>query len=172
MSEPDGDVGGDPTGGDAVPAAVEARPSQRMEIASAAVALLAFAVLIVLARRIELRAETGGIDPRWWPQMLGAAGVLLSVVLLARSVLRAPVERDGVLEATRDGRVRTVLAVVLAALYVLAWPLVGFVVVTPVFLLAATALFGGRGWKALLLFPAALTALLYLLFHTVLKVPL
>jgi Tripartite tricarboxylate transporter TctB family len=157
---------------DAAASAAEARPSKRMEIASAALALLGFAVLVVLARGIELRAETGGIDPRWWPQILGTAGAVLSLVLLAQAVLRAPAERDGVQEATRDGRLRTVLAVVLAAAYVLAWPLVGFVVVTPVFLLAATYLFGGRGWKALLLFPTALTAVLYLLFHTVLKVPL
>lgn len=153
-------------------AATEARPSKRMEIVSAAVALLGFAVLLVRARGIELRAETGGVDPRWWPQMLGAAGAALSVVLLSRAVLRAPAERDGVQEATRDGRVLTVLVVLLAAVYVLAWPLAGFVVVTPVFLIAATYLFGGRGWVALLAFPAGLTALLYLLFHTVLKVPL
>jgi hypothetical protein len=149
-----------------------ARPSKRMEIAAAALALLGFAVLVVLARDIELRAETGGIDPRWWPQLLGAAGAVLSAVLLARAVLRAPAQREGVQAATRDGRVRTVLVVVLAAVYVFAWPLIGFVVVTPPFLLAATYLFGGRGWRALVLFPVALTALLYLLFHTVLKVPL
>jgi hypothetical protein len=149
-----------------------ARPSKRMEIASAAVALLGFAVIIVLARGIELRAETGGIDPRWWPQLLGAAGAVLGAVLLVRAVLRAPAERDGVQEATRDGRVRTVCVVALAAAYVLLWPLAGFVVVTPLFLIAATYLFGGRGWIALLGFPVGLTALLYLLFHTVLKVPL
>jgi hypothetical protein len=162
-----------PAPGEAVEsAATEARPSKRMEIVSAAVALLGFAVLIVLARGIELRAETGGIDPRWWPQLLGAAGAALSVVLLSRAVLRAPLERDDVQEATRDGRTRTVLVVILTALYVLAWPLVGFVVVTPVFLLVATYLFGGRGWKALILFPAGLTAGLYLLFDAVLEVPL
>jgi hypothetical protein len=77
-----------------------------------------------------------------------------------------------VLEATRDGRVRTVLVVALAAVYVLVWPLAGFAVVTPVFLIAATYLFGGRSRIALLAFPVGLTALLYLLFHTVLKVPL
>ncbi|OZM79582.1 tripartite tricarboxylate transporter TctB family protein [Pseudonocardia sp. MH-G8] len=168
MSVADGGAEGDAT----APATTEARPSKRMEIASAAVALLGFALLVVQARGIELRAETGGIDPRWWPQALGAAGALLSAVLLARAVLRAPADRDGVQEATSDGRVRTVLVVVLAGVYVLAWPLVGFAVVTPVFLLAATYLFGGRGWKTLLLFPVALSAVLYLLFHTVLKVPL
>jgi hypothetical protein len=162
----------DPAGDTGAHAATTARPSKPMEIASAAVALLGFTVLIAASRAIELRNETGGIDPRWWPQLLGAAGAVLSVVLLARAVLRAPLERDDVQEATRDGRTRTVLVVILTALYVLAWPLAGFVVVTPVFLLAGTYLFGGRGWKALILFPAGLTAGLYLLFHTVLKVPL
>jgi Tripartite tricarboxylate transporter TctB family len=148
------------------------RPSKGLEIAAASIALGGFAVLIVLARGIELRNETGGIDPRWWPLLLGTTGLVLGVVLLGRAVLRAPMERDDVQEATRDGRIRTVLVVVLTTLYVLAWPLAGFLVVTPVFLLVGSYLFGGRGWTALLAFPVGLTAALYLLFHSVLQVPL
>jgi len=155
-----------------MPASDTASPSKQMEIASAAVALLGFAVLVVLSRGIELRRETGGVDPRWWPQLLGAVGVVLSVLLLVRALTRPPLTRDDVQEATRDGRLRTVLTMALAALYVVAWPLAGFLVTTPVFLLAAAFLFGGRGWKALLLFPAMLTASIYLLFNSVLQVPL
>lgn len=154
------------------PAAPGARPSKPMEVAVAAVALAGFAVVFLLARGIELRVETGGIDPRWWPQVLGATGAALSAVLLGRAVVGAPARREGVQEATRDGRVRTVLVVALAALYVVAWPLAGFVVATPVFLAAGAYLFGGRGWAALLAFPVGLTALLYLLFRSVLEVPL
>ncbi|GAA0895705.1 tripartite tricarboxylate transporter TctB family protein [Pseudonocardia zijingensis] len=155
-----------------VPTAGGARPSKPMEIAAAAVALAGFAAVFLLARGIELRVETGGIGPRWWPQVLGAAGAALSVVLLCRAVVGAAAQREGVQEATRDGRVRVVLVVVLAALYVVAWPLAGFVVATPLFLAAGAYLFGGRGWAALLAFPVGLTALLYLLFHSVLEVPL
>jgi Tripartite tricarboxylate transporter TctB family len=149
-----------------------ARPSKRIEIAGAGIALLGFAVLIVLSRAIDVRRETGGVDPRWWPQLLGALGVVLSLVLLVRAVTRPPLARGDVQEATRDGRLRTVLTVALAALYIVTWPLAGFLVTTPVFLLAGTYLFGGRGWKALLVFPAALTASIYLLFNAALEVPL
>jgi hypothetical protein len=37
---------------------------------------------------------------------------------------------------------------------------------------AATAVVGGRGVRALVVFPLGLAAFLYVLFHTVLKVPL
>lgn len=149
-----------------------ARPSKRMEIAGAAVALLGFAVLIVASRAIEVRRETGGVDPRWWPQLLGIVGVVLSVVLLVRAVTRPPLARGDVQETTRDGRVRAALTVALAAVYIVAWPVAGFLVTTPVFLVAGTYLFGGRGWKALLVFPVALTAGIYLLFDAALQVPL
>jgi len=149
-----------------------ARPSKRLEITSAAIALIGFAVLIVLARAIEVRRETGGVDPRWWPQLLGGVGLVLSVLLLVRALTRPPLARGDVREATRDGRVRTVLTVALAALYIVTWPIAGFLVTTPLFLLAGTYLFGGRGWKALLVFPAVLTASIYLLFDAALEVPL
>lgn len=149
-----------------------ARPSKRMEIAGAAIALLGFAVLIAASRAIEVRRETGGVDPRWWPQLLGIVGLALSVLLLVRAVTRPPLARGDVREATRDGRLRTVLAVGLAALYIMTWPVAGFLVTTPLFLLAGTYLFGGRGWKALLVFPAVLTAGIYLLFDAALQVPL
>lgn len=149
-----------------------AHPSKPMEIACGAFAVLVSIVLVWQARAVEVRAETGGIDPRWWPELLGLVGTALGAFLLVRAVVRPALERDDVQEATHQGRVRAVVAIVLSALYVATWPVVGFLVVTPVFLVAATYLFGGRGWRTLVLFPAGMTAFIYLLFVTALKVPL
>ncbi|OLT53258.1 tripartite tricarboxylate transporter TctB family protein [Cellulosimicrobium sp. CUA-896] len=129
---------------DAVPAA---RPSRRLEVGSALVALAVLGTLAFLARRIEVRAETGGIDPRWWPELLGTVGAALAVALLVVAVVR-PSDRGDLEATTRSGVVRLVATVALAAGYLVLWPLVGFLVATPVFLLAAVVLFapaaGGR----------------------------
>jgi hypothetical protein len=151
---------------------VAAPASRRLEVLGAVVALVLSALLYVLAGQIDLRAETGGIDPRWWPRTLGMAGVGLSVVLLAVALLRRPPEREDVEAATRSGRIRLALAVVLSLAYIVVWPVVGFATATAVLLAASTAVFGGRGLRALAVFPVGMTAALYLLFHTVLKVPL
>lgn len=152
--------------------AVPARPSKRLEIVSAAIALVGFVGVALLAGGIEVRAETGGVDPRWWPRLLGMVGAALAVPLLVIAVVRRPAERDDLQDATRQGRLRTLVAVALSALYIGAWPLLGFLVTTLVFLVAMTYVFGGRGWKTLIVFPAALTAFIYLLFDTTLQVPL
>lgn len=153
---------------DTVPAA---EPSRRLEIGSALVALVVLGGLAFLARRIEVRVETGGIDPRWWPELLGTVGAVLAAALLVVAVVRPP-DRGDLEATTRTGLVRLVATVALAAGYLVLWPLVGFLVATPVFLLAAVALFGARGWRTLVLFPLLTTAGIYLLFHTLLEVPL
>lgn len=149
-----------------------ARPSRRLEIVCAAIAVAGSGALFLLARAIEVRNETGGIDPRWWPELLGLGGLALGVLLLVAAVLRPPFDRDDLEAATRQGWFRVGLAVALSVAFVLLWPVLGFLVVTPVFLVAATYLFGGRGWKTLIVFPVLMTGFIYLLFHTLLKVPL
>jgi hypothetical protein len=148
-----------------------AEPSRRLEVGSALVALVVLGGLAFLARRIEVRVETGGIDPRWWPELLGTVGAALAVALLVVAVVR-PADRGDLEATTRTGVVRLVATVALAAGYLVLWPLVGFLVATPVFLLAAVVLFGARGWRTLVLFPLLTTAGIYLLFHTLLEVPL
>jgi len=149
-----------------------ARPSRRLEVVCAAIAVAGSGALVLLSRAIEVRRETGGIDPRWWPELLGIAGLALGVLLLVVAVVRPPFDRDDLEVATRQGWFRVGLAVVLSVAFVLLWPVLGFLVVTPIFLVAATYLFGGRGWKTLILFPLLMTGFIYLLFHTLLKVPL
>lgn len=157
-----------PSDPDGVPTAPASR---RLEIGSAIGALVLLGALAFFARRIELRAETGGIDPRWWPELLGTIGLVLAVALLVVSALR-PVSRDDLEGSTRSGFVRVGITIAITVVYLVVWPLVGFVVATPFFLAALTAVFGGRGWRALLLFPVLTTGFVYLLFHTLLEVPL
>lgn len=149
-----------------------AQPSRPLEIVCAVAAVAGTAALVLLARGIEVRRETDGVDPRWWPELLGMTGLVLAAILLVIAVVGQVFPRNGIETATPRGRARLVFAVTLTIAFIVLWPLAGFLVSAPFFLCATTYLFGGRGWKALLLYPASLSALVHLLFHTVLKVPL
>lgn len=147
-------------------------PSRRLEVACAVVVLGLCVALLIGARGIEVRTETGGIDPRWWPQLLGMAGIALSLLLLGIALVRPPQVNEDLSTVTATGARRLGLALVGSAALVMLWPVVGFVPAGAVFVATLTALFGGRGWRTLLLFPALLTAFLYVLFAALLEVPL
>lgn len=150
----------------------KARPSRRIEVTAAAVCVVLTGLLLVGAYDIEVRAETAGVGPRSWPTLLGWVGLAMSVVLLAVAALRPPPERDELEVIYRRGVLRCVAAVVLAAAYIAVWDATDFRLATPVFLAAVVAVFGGRSWQSLLLYPVVTTAAVYALFHTVLQVPL
>jgi hypothetical protein len=154
------------------PEDITAVPSRAMEITVAAVGLAVGAAGIVLARGIEVRAETGGIDPRWWPTVLSIGSAALAAALLVVALLRPPFDRSDLERVSDGGWRRLLLAGVIAAGYVAAWQLVGYLAATVVFLALLVWVFGGRGWKTLIIFPVLTTAFTYLLFHTLLKVPL
>jgi hypothetical protein len=149
-----------------------AAPNRAMEITVAVVGLVAGLAGILLARGVELRAETGGIDPRWWPTVLSIGSAALSAALLVVALLRPPFDRSDLERVSEGGWRRLLLAGVIAAGYVAAWQVVGYIVATVVFLALLVWVFGGRGWKTLILFPVLTTGFTYLLFHTLLKVPL
>ncbi|WP_024875706.1 tripartite tricarboxylate transporter TctB family protein [Saccharomonospora piscinae] len=167
-SEQDTDTAGTTAGG----GDTAAPRSRALEIASAVVAVGATGAVVLLARAIEVRRETGGIDPRWWPELLGLLGLALAVVLLVVALVRPPAAREGIESPTREGRLRLGATVALAVVFVALWPVAGFLPTAPVFLCATTYVFGGRGWKPLVLYPLVLCGLVYLLFQTLLKVPL
>ncbi|SEE64344.1 tripartite tricarboxylate transporter TctB family protein [Ruania alba] len=152
--------------------ALAAGPSRRLEIVCAVIAIAGSALLVIAAQQIEVRNETGGIDPRWWPTVLGAAALTFGVVLAAVAVLRPPFSRDDLESATRVGWVRLVVSLAIAVVYLVLWPLTGYLIATLPMLVVLTWLFGGRGWRTLAVFPVAMTGFTYALFHLVLKVPL
>lgn len=146
--------------------------SRRLEVVCAGVCLALAVTLYLGARGIQVRTETGGIDPRWWPQLLGLAGIALSTLMLLTALLRPPLQAEDLQTTTRVGRARLALALVASVALGVLWPLVGFVPAAAVFVAALTYLFGGRGWRTLVLFPALLTGFLHLVFAVLLEVPL
>ena len=164
-------VAGTPSTTDFAPE-LAARPSRRLEVVTAAVSLAASVGGYFLAQSVELRTETGGVDPRWWPTVLSLLVAVLSLALLLIAILRPPFDRSDLEVSSRQGWTRLGAALVTGILFIVLWQLAGYLIATPLFLAALLWIFGGRGWKTLILFPVITTGFTYVLFHTLLKVPL
>lgn len=153
--------------------ALQARPSRRLEVAIALSLVVLCVVGIIGSRLIPVRTETGGIDPRWWPTVMCAVSLALSVLLAVISFTRPPFDREDLEVTNKGGWIRLVWTIVLSTLYIVAWTLTGNFVIPSVILLAALMwVYDGRGLKALVIYPLVTVAGIYLLFHTLLKVPL
>jgi hypothetical protein len=133
--------------------------------------IAAGALVIALSQTIPVDGVDSQFSPRWWPQISGAAVILFSLAAAVRDGLR-PQSSGGAVEAgTTRGAIRVALVFLAVAAYGAAWFLFDFRVVTVLLLAALVAIGGGRGWKALVLFPLAVTLVLWLLFGLLLRVP-
>lgn len=161
----------DTSGEERTPNNTRELPARGLEVISSLVAIAIATTVIFLARQIEVRTETGGIDPRWWPQLLGFVAVAISIVLLGVT-FRRTIPRADLESATREGWIRLTAAVGLTSAFILLWPVLGFLPVACAFIFSCTLLFGARSWKTLVIFPVAMTAFIQLLFGTILRVAL
>lgn len=160
------------------------QPSRRLEITTAIGAVLVFAIALVLARGIEIRAVAapGQIDARFWPTVLAAGGLLLSIGRLVTAVVATPEAREELDPRQRGGFRRVALTLAVTVAYIAIWSIGDvivagyriqiFPIVTTAYLAALLALHGARSWKAFVFFPLPLAIGTYLLFGMLLRIPL
>lgn len=154
---------------------VEALVTDRMhrvrELIPAAVTIGFGVLVLVLARDIQsgVRVELG---PPFWPTMLAWSLIAFGVLQVAVNVLRG-VSRANLPDPLSGwGIGRMVATAVILVGYLLLWNVLQFWLITFAATVALTALFGGRGWKPLIVFPAIVAALLHFLFVVALRVNL
>ncbi|GAA3991246.1 tripartite tricarboxylate transporter TctB family protein [Thermobifida alba] len=152
---------------------VAARPSTPLRELVPALAGAAVAVgALALATQVPEKTGLTSFSPRWWPEALAYLLLGLSVLHAALALLR-PRSAEELPDAANRAGVLRLTAMLLSILgYGVLWYFVDFRVSTAVLLVALVYLGGGRGWKALLVFPAVVTAVLYLLFGVLLRVPI
>ena len=149
-----------------------ARPSPTMEKAVAAASLLLGVAMLVGARSIQVRNETGGIDPRFWPSAI-AVGILLAAGWITFNALTGRRGERDLEAATRQGWIQMGITVAITAVVLVLWEIgISFLLLGALYLVALSWVYGLRGWRSLLLFPAVITAILYLVFMLLLGVPL
>lgn len=154
------------------PADSTAEVAPKMEIFAAGLVLSLGVLMLVGARGIAVRNETGGIDPRWWPTVIAAGVILSGLWMLSNAMRKVSIERE-VEVSRRTGWIQMMATVGGIAVVLFVWNLgISFVLLGPLFLAGLNWIYGLRKWTSLLLFPGIIAVLLYTVFQLVLKVPL
>src|SRR5699024_12856255 len=79
-------------------------PSRRLEVITGVVAAILSAAMIALSRAVVVIRETGGVDPRWWPTVLGILALALSVALVIVALSRPMNRRSEERRVGKEGR--------------------------------------------------------------------
>ncbi|MCW2134767.1 tripartite tricarboxylate transporter TctB family protein [Arthrobacter sp. VKM Ac-2550] len=147
------------------------RPYRLRELVPVALCVTVGLSVLLLAQNIDsgVAAELG---PTFWPEMVAYGLIGFGLLLVFVNVLRGvrPSDIPDPLSGWGIGRLAGT-AVILVG-YLLLWNVLQFWLITFVAVAALAALYGARGWKPLLAFPAVVAAILHFLFVVALRVPL
>lgn len=118
--------------------------------------------------------SSGGINPRTFPLIVILSLFGLSSVLAVRGLIRSVREGTASAPTLPRGRTAVKLVVFLAggAAYVTVLEPLGFILATPVLIVLAMVLFGERRPIRIAIVSLAASALLYVLFRGIFRVPL
>jgi hypothetical protein len=153
------------------PGAAPVLPPSRVREWGVAAAVLVAGIGVLLAREtIAVAQGDTELGPQWWPTVLGVALVVGALALAVLGTLRpaAPEEEP----ASGHGVAQLVAVLALIVAYGAAWYQLHFLVVTGPLIAGLVYVTGGRGVRALVVFPAVTTVLLYVIFGLLLRVPL
>jgi putative tricarboxylic transport membrane protein len=152
----------------------------RREIAIA-VFLAAFGgIVIALSGKIESGVYTDPLGPRVFPYALGVGIMLCGLLLGIGAFFRWQPERAGLLsdaggaEEVERGPfspTRLLAAVVATAIYVAAFEPVGYLITTPLYVVAILLIHGGAPRRTLIVAPVVITTVLYIMFRFALRIP-
>jgi len=119
--------------------------------------------------------QTVALSPKVFPQFVSACLFILSLVLLIQGI-------TGVKKESEQKKVKLALnnifllkmltMIILAFFYIRVLPLTGYKIATPLFLASSMLLFNEKRWFMIVIVSIVATALLYILFRIVFKIPL
>lgn len=119
--------------------------------------------------------QTVAPSPKVFPQFVSICLFILSVALLIQGIAgvkKNPEQRKVKLTLNKIFIIRLLLMIILSFFYTRILPLAGYIVTTPLFLAGAMLLFNEKRWFRVMAVSIVTTALLYILFRIVFRVPL
>jgi putative tricarboxylic transport membrane protein len=144
-------------------------PKNMTETILPAILLMVGILVLISMWRLPTTVTADLVGPKIYPAALAVLMAVLSVMLLTG--FAPPHDRD--MSITLQGILQRFLPLVLfSALYVLTLPLLGFMIATTALLLACFYLLGERRHWLNFLIAAGCTVATYLLFATLLGIPL
>lgn len=151
---------------------VAATASRRMELLTASLVTILGLAMFVGARSISLRNVSDGLDPKWWPTVISCGIIICGVWMFANVLIQGDLARE-VAASSRYGWLQVAATIASLVAVLLLWKLgVTFLALGPAFLVGINVIYGLKNWKSLLLFPAIIALLLYVIFRLLLRIPL
>ena len=164
-----------------------AKPSRALEVAFGVIALGFTAGYLALSTQIHLRREAapGQIDARFWPMLLGVAGVagvVVAIAILVIAITRPAPGREDIERIQPGGVLRVIVTLAISGGFIALWSLGSVVLfgyrievfpVAAALLMAALMLvYGHRRWLSLIIYTVSVTAFVYVVFGMLLRIPL
>lgn len=121
----------------------------------------------------KVSVSSGGLNPKTYPRILFTAIIILSAVILVRTLILLWTQRKGAEELERKIPIylrNVVGSVVLFVVYILALRAFGFLFTTPVFLFLSMLLYGERRWLRMVIISVAGAVALELFFVQLMRV--
>jgi Tripartite tricarboxylate transporter TctB family len=152
----------------------------RREIAIAVFLASFGGIVIALSGEIQSGVQTDPLGPRVFPSALGVGIVLCGLLLGIGALFRWQPQQSGLLldgggaEEVEKGPfslARLLGAAAATAIYVAAFEPVGYLLATPLYVVAILLIHGGASWRTLIVAPVVITTFLYLTFRFVLRIP-
>jgi len=119
--------------------------------------------------------QTVALSPKVFPQFVSACLFILALVLLIQGItgIKKESEQKKVKLALNNIFLLKILTmIILAFFYLRILPLAGYIIATPLFLAGSMLLFNEKRWFLIVPVSIVATALLYILFRIVFKIPL
>ena len=141
---------------------------RKVDIVSAVI-LLALSVYVIVTAG-SFPSDTRTLGPGFFPTLTAGLLAVFAGWQLIAALLR---KKDGDSPAKPKHSLLAILAI--TALYIAVLPLLGFVIATPLFLIACGLVISETGrqrWKTLVLSSVVTTGMLYTVFSVLLNVPL
>jgi hypothetical protein len=158
--------------------------SRPLEIVFAVVALAFTSGYLFLSTQIPLRREAapGQIDARFWPLVIGVAGVVVAIALLAVAITRPAPTREDLERIQPGGYLRVIATLAITGAFIALWSLGSvilfgyrvevFPIAAALLMAALMLLYGHRRWLSLIIYSASVTAFVYVVFGMLLRIPL
>jgi putative tricarboxylic transport membrane protein len=152
----------------------------RREIAIAVFLAVFGGAVIALSGNIEAGVYTDPLGPRVFPYALGVGITLCGLLVGVGAFFHWQPGQAGILsdpggaEEVERGpfsSTRLVGAVAATAIYVAAFEPVGYLIATPLYVVAILFIHGGTPWRTLIVAPVVITTVLYIMFRFALRIP-
>jgi putative tricarboxylic transport membrane protein len=145
------------------------------EMAICGVVFFSSLYLYTIAASYKGHEIYGKLGPGFWPKFILICMMILSLLVAVdafRARKKSAVEKASEAASSEGSRIRFFSALILIIAYFFLMNIIGFVALTPFFLIAFMVLLGERSWPWMIILSLGMTVLIILAFTQAMYVPL